>query len=262
MSENQNPLMSKVKLPGRIFQLPSRGIYYRNGELESNVQNGEVHIHPMSALAEIHMKNPDQLFSGQAVETVFRECVGGVLKPSELLSKDVDAIMMFLRTVTYGPSYEFTAKHDCENAKEHSYVADVDSMIGKMEYIDPTTITNIGSVTLPNGQIVRLQPTRYSQVVSLMKANEGKTEVTVQDTQNNLILMLKSAVVQVDDTVDSAFIEEWLRTITTTWVTRIAEKMEALNQWGPQLKWTAKCKDCGKSFDVDLPINPVAFFIE
>ena len=110
---SENPLLQKIRLPGRIFQLPSRGLFYNNGELENTVKDGEIHVHAMSAFAEIHMKNPDQLFSGQAVDTVFRECVRGVVEPTKLLAKDVDAILMFLRTVTYGPNYEFTAKHTC-----------------------------------------------------------------------------------------------------------------------------------------------------
>ena len=31
--ENVNPLMQKIKLPGRTFQLPSRGALYANGEI-------------------------------------------------------------------------------------------------------------------------------------------------------------------------------------------------------------------------------------
>lgn len=259
---SDNPLLAKVKLPGRIFQLPSRGLFYQNGELDATVQNGEVHVQALSALDEIHMKSPDQLFSGQAVESVFKECVRGVAKPSQLLSKDVDAIMMFLRTVTYGPSYEFTAKHTCEHAKDHSYLADVDTMINQMQFLDPTTLKNIFEVTLPNGQVVTLQPSRYGDVVQLLKANEGKKDLNVDDIKNNLMHMLTSAVVRVDDTTERKHISDWLRTIPTTWVTRIAEKMEAVNTWGPTMRWSGACRDCGEVFEVELPINPVSFFTE
>ena len=54
-----NPLLSKVKLPGRVFQLPSLGAFYQNGELDPAVKDGELHIHPMTALTEINLKNPD-----------------------------------------------------------------------------------------------------------------------------------------------------------------------------------------------------------
>jgi hypothetical protein len=257
-----NPLLQKIQLPGRVFQLPSRGIFYKNGELEDNIKEGEIHVHPMSALAEIHMKNPDQLFSGQAVETVFKECVKGIAKPAELLSKDVDAIMMFLRTVTYGNEYVFTARHNCENGIDHSYTADVDHMINTMGMIDPTTVATTFTVTMPNEQVVKLSPSKYSQIITLLKANEGKKEITVEDQKNNLMIMLSSVVCQVDDTTDPAMIREWLSKIETTWVSKIAERVEAVNEWGPSLKWSGNCRDCGEEFTVELPINPVSFFTE
>ena len=72
-TQAQNPLLQKLKLPGRTFQLPSRGALYNNGELSS--KEGEVHVHPMSALTEISLKNPDLLFNGRALEEVCAECV-------------------------------------------------------------------------------------------------------------------------------------------------------------------------------------------
>lgn len=257
-----NPLLAKVKLPGKIFQLPSRGIFYKNGELEPHISNGEIHVRPMSALAEIHLKNPDQLFSGQAIETVFKECVSGVSKPSELLSKDVDAILIFLRLVTYGAQYEFAATHTCENAKSHSYIADIEAMVGEMKMIDPTTVDELFTVTLPNEQVVRLMPSRYHHVVNLLKENVGKEQMDVEGIKKNLVMMLTSVVVQVDDVRDPKMIEEWLTKIPTTWVTKIADKVEAVNEWGPSLRWKGKCKDCDDALTVELPINPVTFFTE
>ena len=54
MTENAlNPLLAKVKLPGRVFQLPSRGLFYQTGVLSDSVRNGEIQIKPMSALVEL-----------------------------------------------------------------------------------------------------------------------------------------------------------------------------------------------------------------
>lgn len=261
-----NPLLDKVKLPGRIFQLPSCGVFYTHGELAETFNNGEIHVYPMSAMDEIVLKNPDLLFSGKAVDDVLPRCVPDIKKPGELLSKDVDAIMMFLRTVTYGPSYEFTAKHTCKDAKEHSYVADVDQMIGNIKMLDPTTIKSVYSVTLENGQVVKLQPNRYGQVVSLIKETQAKAqmkkELTADDVKQNLINALIGVIEAVDDNTDKNMIVEWLKTIPATWTTKIAEKADGINYWGPDVTWNTKCKDCGEEFPVYIPINPVSFFIE
>jgi len=273
MTTESNPLLEGLKLPGRIFQLPSRGIFYHNGELDENVKDGEVHVYPMSALDEINMKNPDQLFSGAAVNTVFMTCIKGVKKPSELLSKDVDAIMLFLRTVTYGASYEFMAHHGCGefNGKikpfnDYSYVANVEELINGMKIIDPTVITSQYTVNLPTGQVVKLRPNKYQQVLDLIKANENKKEITVEDQQRNLIMMLLGVIESVSAGAawisDPVKIEEWIRKIPSPVVNRIAEKIEKINDWGSNLKWTCKCKDCGTDYAVEIPINPVSFFTE
>lgn len=259
---SDNPLLFKIRLPGRIFQLPSRGIFYKNGELDENVKEGEIHVRPMSALAEIHMKNPDQLFSGQAIESVFKECVSGIAKPTELLSRDVDAVMVFLRVVTYGDSYDFTARHHCEMGKEHSYIANVSTMIEKMQMIDPTVVEDTYSITMPNGQKVMLQPAKYSSMIEMVKSNEGKTDMSIDDMKNNLLQMLCSIVKQVDETTDPNHIKEWISKIETRWVTLIANKAESINEWGPSLRWDCICKDCFEPFNIELPINPVSFFTE
>ena len=262
MSEHVNPLLAKAKLPGRIFQLPSRGIFYTHGELHETVKNGELHVQPLSAMDEIIMKNPDQLFSGMAVQQVFATCVRGVAKPTELLAKDVDAIMLFLRTVTYGPNFEYTVKHQCKDAKDHSYVANIDQMIAELPMIDPTTVDKVYQVELQNGQVVKLRPNRYSQVIELIKHNQGKTELTIEDQKLNFRNMMQGMVESVDGVSDPKLINEWLDELQSTFTSRLMSKMDDVNNWGPNMQWKTKCADCGETFDVELPINPVSFFTE
>ena len=259
MTQPVNPLLEKLKLPGRIFELPSRGIFYTNGELAAGP---EVHVRALSAMDEINLKNPDQLFSGKAIEAVLPNCVEGLLKPNQLLAKDIDAIMLFLRTVTYGPSLELKAKHDCENAKEHSYTLNVDEMIADMKPIDPTTIEAKFTVTLPNGQVVKLRPSRYVNVVELIKENANKKTFTVEDQKKNLLKMLLDFIKSVDGVEDERHLSEWIQQLRTTWVTLVTEQVEKAHDWGPELTRTIKCKDCGEEFEIDVPINPISFFTE
>lgn len=277
-----NPLLAKVKMPGRSFQLPSKGLFYDNGELSPDVVNGEVHVRPMSALHEITMKNPDMLFSGKAIETVFTECVDGVEKPSLLFSKDVDAIMLFLRAVTYGGDYEFTARHIdsagnpvCPDAKTHSYVDNLEPHIFACKFVDPTTAVENFKVELSNGQIVSMYPNRYNQVVDLVKNsnminNKSTPEEQVDHLKRTLIGILMSVIKSVEDTINGEravitnrdFILEWLVALPAPMTNKLASKIDELNDWGISTVATVECKDCGAPFEVELPINPVNFFTE
>jgi hypothetical protein len=258
----QNPLLEKIKLPGRIFQLPSRGIFYENSELSEDIKNGEIHVQALSALDEITLKNPDQLFSGDAVQTIFKNCLTGVNKPVELLSKDIDALMLFLRTVTYGPAYEIIAKHTCEGAKEHSYVADIDQMIGNMKMIDPTVVEDMYTVKLKNDQVVKLKPTVYKDTIEFIKNNSNKKEITAEDQKKNLVIILLSVIKSVDGISDKNMITQWIEKLSSPMVNSMVKKIEAINDWGTDNSWKCVCRDCGEDFRVEIPTNPVVFFTE
>jgi hypothetical protein len=255
-----NPLLSKVKLPGRIFQLPSAGIFYQNGELAPGIENGEVHVHPMTALDEITMKNPDMLFSGKAISEVFRRCIPDVLQPEELFSKDIDALMIFLRAVTYGSEYEIEVNHQCEKGKDHSYVVNIENFITSMKNLDPNLIEQMYSLTLENGQTVRMQPIKYKHVIQILQMNENKQDLTIEDQQKNLITNLLNVIVSVDDIADKNLIAEWLKFISPRMMNHLATTIEESQNWGATTTQEVVCKDCGTPFKIEIPINPISFF--
>lgn len=261
-AQSTNPLLEKVKVPGRIFQLPSAGILYKNGELADNVENGEVHVYPMTALDEIHMKNPDMLFSGKAISIVFRHCIPDIKKPEELFAKDIDAIMVFLRNVTYGQYYEIEASHTCEGAKNHSYMVDVEQMVGEINYLDAASIDQLYTITLANGQVVKLQPIRYKHVLQILKMNENKKELSVEDQEKNLITNLLNVIDSVDGFTDKKLIAEWARAISPQMMNTLAEAIDDSQAWGVNTVKTLKCKDCGEEYEIEIPINPISFFFD
>lgn len=257
-----NPLLQKIKLPGRIFQLPSKGVFYTDGELGENVVNGEIHIHAMSAIDEINMKNPDMLFSGKAIEEVCKSCIPDIKKPNRLLARDVDAIMIFLRVVTYGPYFEIEVQHDCKDAKKHDYSVNIENIINSMIYLDPTIMDQSYTLTLPNEQVVKFQPARYEHVIKLLQANETKKEFTAEDIKNTIMNNMLDLILSVDDITDRQLIGQWLMQIPATYANRIAERLDKLNDWGPSTKYDLICKDCSKTNSIDIPLNPINFFSE
>jgi hypothetical protein len=261
MTDQQiNPLLSKLKLPGRIFQLPSRGLFYSNGELDASATEAEVHVHPMSAIDEINLKNPDMLFSGKAITSVVQSCIPDIKKPTELYGKDIDALMLYLRLVTYGSDYDITVMHTCENAKSHSYIINLEEVLHNLMYLDPTIYDDLYNFTLSNGQKISLQPIKYSHILDILRANEGKKELTAEDLKNNLIMNLLNVIKSVDDISDKKMIKEWILAAPAPFATKIAEAIEKTNNWGVNTEVQIQCKDCGEVFTIELPLNPVNFF--
>lgn len=257
-----NPLLDGIKLPGRTFQLPSKGLFYAPGVLADTVVDGEIHVHPLSALDEITLKNPDQLFSGEALQYVLPRCIPSILKPQDLLSKDIDAIMIFLRAVTYGSQYEFFAKHTCEEAKEHSYVADIDSIISSMKMIESDQLEEMFTVVLPTSQVVKLTPGKYIDILNMLKTSMNKKNITVEAVRENAMHMLLSSIMSVDSITDKDLIREWLDKLPAPFTNQIVSKIEGVNVWGAEMTVKCKCKDCGTEFTAEIPLNPISFFTE
>lgn len=261
MSESQNPLLAKLKLPGRTFQLPSRGALYGQGELDASVSNGEVHVLPMTALTEISLKNPDLLFNGKALEAVLGECVPSVRRPLDLFGRDVDALLFFLRLVTYGSEYRIEVKHDCEHAKPHSYVVQLEELVDRMRQLDPTMLAKQRELTVAGCQVTT-RPMKFQDVIALFHLSGNKKEFTEQDIRGLALTNLLCMIERVDGVTDRALIEEWAKRLTTPMVNRITEAANELNDWGPDQVVELKCRDCGAAMRVELPLNPVSFFTE
>lgn len=266
MSDNQiNPLLVTLKsrLPGGAFTIPSQGIFYTNGELSEDVKNGEIQVMPMTAMDEILIKTPDKLMSGKAIEEVFERCIPQVLKPREMLSKDVDFLLMCIRYISYGQSMNLQYKHTCENAKEHEYVIDLLPLIKATRRIDATTIDSRFSLVLPNDQVIRLRPPLFSSVLALYMSNFEQANVAgVAETDSHLKMfdVVVSTIESVDGITDKELIKEWVKQIPVGYMSQIGDIMQNVSDWGISSSVEVHCKDCKEKLQMEIPLNPVAFF--
>jgi len=255
-----NPLLARVEMPGSTFQLPSRGLFYQNDELRDDVEMGEVHVSPMSAYDEILMKSPDQLYSGEAVDKVFKRCIRQVLKPSELIAKDVDFLLVCLRQVTYGDVMEITYTHDCEDAKTNPYPISLSTFINSTKKIDPTTIGQVYTTTLENGQVVKLHPSKFKDVIKMYQGTETLRQ-TPEEEFKMAVFIIQSIIYSVDGITDHDQITEWIGTISAGWLGELTSIIEKASDFGPDFTLHTQCKDCGGDIEIHTPVNPISFFM-
>lgn len=258
-----NPLLSNLRIPGETFRLPSHGLFYTDGELDDSVVNGEVEVYPMTAIEEVILSTPDKLMSGKAVMEIFARCIPQIKKPGQLLAKDVDFLMVCLRMVTFGQFMEVSYEHDCENAKEHSYMVDLQAMIRGTRALDATKLNEEYAYTTPNGQVVRLKPLTYSDIVQLYQTTAlMKTDdVTEEESKKLIIDTLVSVIKSVDDVTDRAFILEWIEKVPLGWKRNIQKAAQSVSQWGIEFESKHVCQDCGEDIKIFVSPNPVSFFM-
>lgn len=257
-----NPLLDRIKLPGETFTLPSGGLFYGQGVLDPSVSKAEIHVHPMTTLDEITMKSPDLLFSGNAVRQVFGRCIPQVLDAGKLLSKDVDFLLACLRKVSYGNDMTIEYKHDCNDAKNHSYITDVSHFIRSAKRIDPTTIDHDFTVTFENGQTAKFQPVLFQDYIDIMQAlGASSDEDSPEQIRDQMVKSLAGLITQVDEIADRALIVEWLTQLPPKYITAINEKIDKVSSWGADFKASIVCKDCGEKIEAEVPLNPLSFFM-
>ena len=253
----ENPLLQRARMPGQTFALPSGGLFYTHGELDPTVKNGEVLVFPMVTMDELSIKTPDKIMNGTAVTEVFARCIPQIKRPELLLAKDVDFLLVCLRKVTYGNEMQVSYIHDCENAKEHSYMVSLDPLIATASKLDRSQIDSY-TLTLPNSQVVKLIPPKYNIMLEMYQA--FNSELSDEETKQRVLNTTFSLIESVDGIEDRQMIHEWVRTISAGFTRKIGEHVAKLSKWGPDLHAPLVCKDCQEEVKVEISLNPIHFF--
>jgi hypothetical protein len=261
----ENPLLKRMQkiIPGTTIRLPSKGIFYKNGELDVDVQGGEIIISPMTTKDELIIRSPDMLFQGTAIEQIVARCAPQVLKPTELFAKDIDYILVMLRKLSYGndiiinftcPTCVLKADKN-EKVTPHDYPVSIDYFIRKSKEI--TDLTKY-QISLNNGMNVKLRPSKFAEMIKMNQLNDN---VTTPDELEEIITTSILAVIEAVDDVDNQdFIKEWLKKIPVLTMKEIVDKIAEANNWGPDFNYKINCKDCETEHDISYILNPVSFF--
>lgn len=269
-----NPLLAKVKLPGRVFQLPSKGVFYAPGVLSDTVKDGEIQVKPMSALVELKVRSADLLISTKVIREICAECIPEILKPEQLLAKDIDAIFMFLVASTYGNEKTIKSIHTCEKAEVHDYLVNLEPIISNPNNKTLDHRDSLFSLELDNGQIVTLRPVLFTDSIDMLllrqhitqKEMTDATSITIKEMEDVVVRDILSVVKSVATgglesvtVTDSKKIDEWVRALSRKYIDFIIEASIRTSDWGFNYNVKLKCKDCGEEFDHNMELNPINF---
>jgi hypothetical protein len=258
-------ILSKLKLPGETVRLPSAGLLYID-VLDDTVVDGEVYIYPMSSYDEIILKTPDKLFSGNGIVEVIKRCVPQIKQPHRLFVKDVEYIIVSLRKITYGNTYEITYTHDCETAKKQHYSVNMSVFLNQNTPLDPVTLaSNPYTLVMDNQQVIVMAPITYSDFIDLQQLSvlSESSEETKQDSLIQYYYKgIAAGIESIDGETSKSSIIEWCKAAPPTWVNVIIERLSGSSHWGLDTNYTITCKDCGEQTKVALELNPIIFFSE
>jgi len=268
-----NPLLNRLnKLPGTTIRLPSKNLFYTNGEIDAESVDGEVQLFPMTATDEIMMRSIDMLFQGTAIENVIRRCLPQIKKPLELLVGDIDYILTQLRKVSYGANIPITYDCDCitdpkklkeiADAGDNEYMVPVEYFIQNTKDLDAKDFARKFNVVLSTGEHVTLQPLRFSDFIKIQQLEDVQSLKDMAHIEEYVATNFTAVTLAVDEVTDKQHIKEWYKRLPRLETEKIKSKINSMENWGIEFKYTITCKHCKKKKELKTQLNPMYFFTQ
>ena len=95
MTASTNPLAKHFRKPAIYIELPSKGKWYKDGNLTSDP--GNVPVLAMTAMDEILVKTPEALINGTSTLELLKSCVPSITIPGEAPVIDIDKLLVAIR---------------------------------------------------------------------------------------------------------------------------------------------------------------------
>jgi len=115
------------------------------------------------------------------------------------------------------------------------------------------------SLTLPNGQSVKLHPSKFKDILEMYQGTESDMDVAAELEMTTMII--SSVISSVDDITNPIHIREWIKEIPAGWIHKLSEKIEKASDFGTDFTFHTKCKDCDEKIEIQTPVNPISFFM-
>lgn len=140
---NQFTDPNQINVPYDIVRLPSKGLFYKN-------EVKEVKVTYLNASDENLLSSQNIIQSGDIIDELLkRKIVGSDIRVEEMLECDKQAVLIFLRNTSFGPSYEatytdpktnekFDVTHDLSSISFKEFELTPDQN-GEFEFVAPIT---------------------------------------------------------------------------------------------------------------------------
>lgn len=279
-----NPLAQYTRRTARYVKLPSGGQFYTKGIDLSD--NGELAVYPMTAKDELLLKSPDALLNGEAVKTVLRNCVPGIVDPGEIPTIDLELILVAIRMATYGDEMELEVTHQCSPDKEHVSKANVNlgNLLDTATYYSGEPMV----VRMPNALLAEIRPytmsdrnkismATWEQMNHMNQVDNDKTADATKKLKEASLGVGKLIAVTMDivcnsvikvttpdgaEVTDPKFIKEWVTNLEKADFDIIDRGIKDLMNMGVSKEMHLKCENCGSEFTSAINFNPSDFFAQ
>lgn len=270
-----NPLKQYFRRPAVYIKLPSNGVGYPEGSLDFP-ENAEFPVYPMTAIDEITSKTPDALFNGEVVVELIKSCVPNIKKPWEILSNDLDAILIAIKAASGNNNLDINTK--CPKcSEESSYSVNLVGVLSTLktgDYDKELEINNlkikfkpVNYKTLNSVSIEQLEVQKMFETIANMNNDEKKIEVTksvlakITDLTmkiiSNAIEYIQTPEIRVEE---KEYILDFLKNCDKNTYNSIKDYNTVLKTSTEIKPLNIKCTHCGNQYSQPFTLNPSDFF--
>lgn len=279
-----NPLSKYTDKPGMFVHLPSKGRFYKTPP--KLTVDGDIEVHPLTAIDELYLKNPDGLYNNESLYKVFKSTIPSIANPEDIPTPDLDALFIALRITTYGEQMDVSAK--CAKCDHHDeYNVDLVPLLQQAKEIPETDTVEIDSLVLhlrPYTVASNARIAEYAMGVAraAQKAQEGMLNDNKDDTSrrelSDAIAESSEALIGITSTsitkiiipetgdtsssivTDPKFIDEYVRKLTAPQYAKLRNVLIELSHEVIDRKFKFNCQKCEHENSGEVSFDPAHFF--
>jgi hypothetical protein len=200
MSKETDP---DLMIAYEIVKLPSKGLFYANGLSEVNVEY-------MTSKDEDLLTTPSLIESGSVLDLLLKRKIKtqGV-NPEDLLAGDRNAIILFLRTSSYGHEYNVQVTDPRNNNNFKTVVNLLDLKYKELSEI-PDENGHFKVLIPMRNKLVTFRLITSGEDNQIFKNAEAIKEAYHEDFSQYSTLKLKASIIAVDEKRDRSYIDKFV----------------------------------------------------
>ena len=275
MALANNPLRQYFRRPAIFLKLPSQGIGYPEGVLNTT-ETGEFPVYPMTAIDEITSRTPDALFNGSDVSDIIKSCIPDILDPWRLQSTDLDAVLIAIKSASQGNQLDIQT--ECPNCKEVSeYGVNLVGILSTLKAPDYSKEIQINNLS------IKLRPLLYKEMnqaalkqfemqrlFNSLTTIEDETERGVKTTEG-IATITKVTMEVLAETIEyiatpsgkvteKPFILDFLQNCDSETYSAIRDYNTELKNASEMKPMHITCTNCQHEYDQNFTFNASDFF--
>jgi hypothetical protein len=235
------------------IQLPSRGSFYDNELLKSGV----LHVRPMTGAEEEILATPRHVKKNEAIDMIFKRCIEESINSSDLLTIDRNYLLIWLRGISYSPTYEVKVKcPSCEN----NFDSEIDLNALPVEPCpDDFNLNNLSGTLPKSGYKFSYRLSTGNDELGILHYRERQAKKFVNSTDDTLTYRTALLLNNIEDVTDTKSLQILLKRLP---ISDVSYLRSLINEppFGVDTDINLQCSVCGNEFNIDLPLEASFFF--